>query len=542
MECSICHKCVAPFNTRKKTRLDANANASSDQSMILKTDCNHLICTPCLLNLWNDLLDDGDDHTFQCPTCRQDNSMFTISKTNGERLIELPEDNINNLIYSQAYSQFEKNDVMGRAFYHFHSVRRIERTNVIDDGLHDEGDEASYISFLRVRGLAFDDGTAIPLKKFFTNCSYTAAPQREFRGTIDWNDKTVDGAQWWVFRMRFDENFIFIDSGECKSYDGQGNLLKTDEFVGSEDLIVPNDEDGENASYLYFKMDATHTIRNIFRPIKESNELCAICFKKMVPDDNIGDRRQENNSTCAKIVKTHECNHKFCLSCMIPWLTLEARRVMQWGPLEKIACYDVCDCPLCNQAIDIFSLVVIDNAASIGSQQREMELLPRPTTIDNLIFSDENGSPFSEMDGSFHFHLPKENCSQAQQRQSYRWFDTCDRENTFKNFMDWSYDVEKSEFRGSIYWDHDHNVWNVAKEVYRMKFTPSDNATSGAETDTSFMFIHSGEILMYDSDDNLVNTRKLGEVGESMSSFILDICAMLKRRYPEEANVEDDQD
>ena len=75
-----------------------------------------------------------------------------------------------------------------------------------------------------------------------------------------------------------------------------------------------------------------------------------------------------------------------------------------------------------------------------------------------------------------------------------------------------------------------------------MKFTPSDNATSGAETDTSFMFIHSGEILMYDSDDNLVNTRKLGEVGESMSSFILDICAMLKRRYPEEANVEDDQD
>ena len=526
MECSICHECLT--NPRKKTRIDANE--SSDQSMVLKTVCNHLICTPCLLNLWNDLPDDGDGHSFQCPTCRQDNSMFTISKTNGERFIKLPDDNINNLIHSQASSQYEKNDVMGHAFYHFHSVRRIERINVIDDGICNEGDDASYISFLRVRDLSFDDGTPIPLKKFFTNCSYTAAPQREFRGTIDWNDKTVNNAKWWVFRMRFDENFIFIDSGECKSYDGEGQLLKTDVFVGSEDLIIPNDngdeDEDENTNYLFFKMDAIHMIRDIFKPIKESNELCAICFKRMAPDDVIGDRREEEQSTSTKIVKTHECNHKFCLSCMMPWLRTEARHAMHWGPEEKLACYDVCDCPLCNQAIDIFSLVVIDSTASIESQQRETKLLPRPTTIENLIFIDESEIYHSEQDGSFHFHLP----SQAQLKQPYRWFDI-KREPTIKNFTDWSYDAETFEFRGTIYWDHNHEIGNVAKEVYRMKCTPSDNVTSGGR-DTSFMCIHSGEFLMYDSEDKLVETVKFAE--SFSGRYVLDICTMLKRRYPVE--------
>ena len=74
------------------------------------------------------------------------------------------------------------------------------------------------------------------------------------------------------------------------------------------------------------------------------------------------------------------------------------------------------NCPLCDQGIDAFFLVVIDTAASIRAQGKETKLLPRLITIDNLICSSELYYPDTEGEGSFHFYLSEEKCSQVDQK------------------------------------------------------------------------------------------------------------------------------
>lgn len=500
----------------------------TDPSMILKTHCMHQFCSLCLLEFYlkSSLQNDYRSH-FHCPVCRKSNNLCSIFKTedrwelNGTlkvrkdvKLIDLDNDAINNLIYCQSDNILNKSCV-GLASYHFNTIQ--PNHDEIDNG---DTPKESYISYKNAPGTwKLDNGNPFPREKYFTNYSYDKTKQ-EFHGIVDWRDTPVFNATQWVYRMKFSDDFAKIESGECKSYNADGNLLDTVTF-------------GKD---LHYKLDVQAIIRQTICKTKEARNLCAVCSKELL-EESCDEESKMSITKDEKVVKTSECGHKFCLSCVLHWLRNETDTVkyhfMNIG-------YGACNCPLCDHAIDLFSITMSNNDKHQQNNGNNLEtpLIERPqNTVDGLIFSQGYPGPNAEGVASYHFHIPTIHDEMEDDDNgtdgsyiSYKnapatWkLDNGEPFPAKKYFANVSYDATENEFNGEISWKDTPVNNGVTKWVYRMKFSSNGEGSSG---NTAFMFIHSGECCMYDDSGELVSKHKFGED----LRYHLDVYAMLKLRY-----------
>ena len=110
---------------------------------------------------------------------------------------------------------YTQEDTVGFASYHFIS------------------NDSCYISFANVPSTwpRLDNGKKLPQKKYFTNVSINEN-QRIFKGDINWQPTSWQGAVLWSFEMYFAEDYATIASGTLKAYYGinKKNLTMTYRF------------------------------------------------------------------------------------------------------------------------------------------------------------------------------------------------------------------------------------------------------------------------------------------------------------------------
>jgi len=81
----------------------------------------------------------------------------------------------------------------------------------------------SFISYDRMNTRPkFDDDTEYPLMKYFKGGATYNAETHEFKGTIDWSPKTIDGASIYEYSIMFSQDFTHIYSGHIIMKDAEG--------------------------------------------------------------------------------------------------------------------------------------------------------------------------------------------------------------------------------------------------------------------------------------------------------------------------------
>lgn len=119
---------------------------------------------------------------------------------------------------------------MGVASYHF----------ISEDG---EGEYGAYISYESVHCSQWpplDDGSPVPSRVPFINCSYDSST-RTFRGTIPWSEKygtSWQGCKTWIYEIVFDSEFICILRGKVQALTIHGSMGKSHLF--GKDLFYVN--------------------------------------------------------------------------------------------------------------------------------------------------------------------------------------------------------------------------------------------------------------------------------------------------------------
>lgn len=103
---------------------------------------------------------------------------------------------------------------------------------------HFDTEENVYISYSAFpSNIVLDNNKAFPRTKNFINIEFDY-DNRIFIGTIDWSSPegtTVNGAERWVYRMVFNNQYTKIESGTSESYDANSNLMAT--YIFGTDLI-----------------------------------------------------------------------------------------------------------------------------------------------------------------------------------------------------------------------------------------------------------------------------------------------------------------
>mmetsp|Transcript_20078 Transcript_20078/g.29529 ORF Transcript_20078/g.29529 Transcript_20078/m.29529 type:complete len:239 (-) Transcript_20078:60-776(-) len=136
--------------------------------------------------------------------------------------------------YGPKGNVFIQSHVVGLASYHFTSPQSDSNG---DDCL------AAYISYENVACSSWpplDDGSPVPVRVPFVNCSYDC-DARIFRGKIPWleiYDTTWMGCKEWNYEMHFDSDFVCILSGSVKSVTTEGREEEMSKFGQS--LIYVN--------------------------------------------------------------------------------------------------------------------------------------------------------------------------------------------------------------------------------------------------------------------------------------------------------------
>lgn len=95
---------------------------------------------------------------------------------------------------------------------------------------HFDSPQSCYIDYsLAPDDWALDDGSRLPQRKMFEDCSYDAA-SRTFRASVRWSEVSIGGTVRWDYRLIFSDDFRIIAGGDIASFDGAGQQKITDRY------------------------------------------------------------------------------------------------------------------------------------------------------------------------------------------------------------------------------------------------------------------------------------------------------------------------
>ena len=137
-------------------------------------------------------------------------------------------------VTGQVYVQ---SGVVGLASYHFEDMGR------------------PYVSYEEApEGWRMDDGTELPLKKFFDEPRWDQST-RTWTGIIDWDPKTMSGDSRWVYNMIFSDDFKTIEGGECRAYGPPPGREQRNTLMFGTDLRYSLFDEGEAQMIMLLKSE-----------------------------------------------------------------------------------------------------------------------------------------------------------------------------------------------------------------------------------------------------------------------------------------------